>query len=261
MGPVNETRTHGFTVGQVAELAGVTVRTLHHYDEIGLVSPRERTPAGYRRYSDADTERLHQVLSYRELGFSLEEIATILDDPEADATSHLRRQHRLLTERIARLELMVAAVEKAMEATQMGIRLTPEERFEVFGDHDPGVYDDEARDRWGETDAYKESQRRASGYTKDDWLRIKAEGAAIEQGLATALAAGVAPTSEDAMDLAEQHRQQITRWFYDCPYAMHRGLADMYIGDPRFTAHYEDVAPGLGQYLHDAIHANADRAA
>jgi DNA-binding transcriptional MerR regulator len=260
MDPVKETQTPGYTVGQVAELSGVTVRTLHHYDEIGLLSPGERTAAGYRRYGEDDLERLHQVLSYRELGFALEEIATILDDPEADAAAHLRRQHRLLTDRIARLREMVAAVDKAMEAQQMGIALTPEERFEVFGDFDPDRHEEEARERWGETDAYKQSQRRAAGYTKDDWLRIKAEGAETERGLAAALAGGVPATGEDAMDLAEQHRQQISRWFYDCPYELHRGLGDMYVGDPRFTAHYEDITPGLAQYLRDAIHANADRA-
>src|SRR5262245_44379930 len=102
-----------YPVGKVAELAGVTVRTLHHYDEIGLLSPGDRSPAGYRQYREADLERLQQVLYYRELGFSLEEIAAILDDPDAGPATHLRRQHRLLTERIDRLKAMVAAVEYA----------------------------------------------------------------------------------------------------------------------------------------------------
>jgi DNA-binding transcriptional MerR regulator len=256
---VDETRTQGYTVGQVADLAGVTVRTLHHYDEIGLLSPGERTAGGYRRYSGADLERLHQVLSYRELGFALEEIVTILDVPEADTASHLRRQHRLLTERIARLEHMLTGIQKAMEAQQMGISLTPEERFEVFGDADPAVYDEEARERWGDTDAYKQSKRRTAAFTKEDWLRVKSKRAELEQRLAAALTGGVAAISEDAMDLAEQHRQQIVQ-YYDCSYEMHRGLADMFVADERFTAYYERVAPGLARYLHDAIHANAERA-
>jgi DNA-binding transcriptional MerR regulator len=259
MDPVNETGTQGFTVGQVAELAGVTVRTLHHYDEIGLLSPGERTAGGYRRYAGADLERLHQVLSYRELGFALEEIVTILDEPQADAASHLRRQHRLLRERIARLEHIVRSIEKTIEAQQMGISLTPEERLEVFGDFDPDRHEEEARERWGGTDSYKQSQRRTAGYTKDDWLRIKAEGADLEQRLAAALTGGVTANSDDALDLAEQHRQQTVRWFYDCPYELHRALGDMYVADPRFTSYYERVAPGLAQYLRDAIHANADR--
>jgi MerR family transcriptional regulator, thiopeptide resistance regulator len=158
----------GMSVGDTAALAGVTVRTLHHYDRIGLLSPSERTPAGYRRYAPSDLDRLHQVLVYRELGFPLEEIATLLDDPAADPVAHLRRQLALLRDRLDRTRAMVAAVEKEMEARTMGISLTPEERFEVFGDSDPSQYDAEVEERWGETDAYRESRRRTSSYTKDD---------------------------------------------------------------------------------------------
>ena len=133
------------SVGQVAKAAGVTVRTLHHYDEIGLLSPSGRSAAGYRRYDDADLDRLQLIRYYRELGFPLDEITAILDDPASDPTAHLRRQHELLTGRIGKLQDMVAAIELAMEARRMNIKLTPEERFEVFGDHDPDQYADEAR--------------------------------------------------------------------------------------------------------------------
>src|SRR6266498_107409 len=115
--------TTGYSVGDVARLAHVTVRTLHHYDEIGLLRPSARTEAGYRRYSDSDLERLQRVLCYRDLGFSLEEITAILDHPAIDPLGHLRRQHGLLTGRIDRLRRMVATVERAMEARKMGINL------------------------------------------------------------------------------------------------------------------------------------------
>jgi DNA-binding transcriptional MerR regulator len=249
------------SVKEVAAFAGITVRTLHHYDEIGLLRPSGRTAAGYRRYSDADLDRLQQVLLYRELGFPLEEIATILDDPRADARTHLRRQHDLLTKRIARLRAMVAAVEYTLEAQQMGISLTPEERFEVFGAEDPAQYADEAEQRWGDTGAYRQSQERTRRYRKEDWLRIKEEGAAIERGFAEALAAGEPADGERATGLAEEHRRHIGRWFYDCSHDMHRGLAEMYVADPRFTAHYERTAPGLARYVSQAVRANADRAA
>jgi len=245
------------TVGRVADLAGITVRTLHHYDEIGLLSPSDRSRAGYRRYDEADLERLQQILFYRELGFPLEEIAGILADPKSDGLAHLERQHELLTARIARLREMVTAIEFAMEAQKVGIRLTPEERFEVFGDFDPDQYDEEARERWGETDAYQESARRTSRYTKDDWLRMKAESTEWGQRLAEAMNAGTAADSPPAMELAEEHRQHISRWFYECSYEIHTGLADMYLADERFTRFYEDIQPGLARYLHDAIHANA----
>ena len=121
-------------------------------------------------------------------------------------------------------------------------------------------YADEARERWGDTEAYRQSAQRTARYTEQDWAEIKAEGAALNERLAAALAGDVAADSPAAMDLAEEHRQQIHRRFYDCGYDMHRGLADMYVADPRFTATYDAVRPGLAQYLRDAIHANADRA-
>jgi DNA-binding transcriptional MerR regulator len=246
-------------VGEVAALAGVTVRTLHHYDRIGLLSPSGRTGAGYRQYGPADLDRLHQVLLYRELGFPLEEVATLLDAPDADPAAHLRRQHRLLRDRLERTQAMVAAVEKEMEARSMGISLTPEERFEVFGDWLPEEYETEAEQKWGETEAWAQSKRRTTSYSKDDWLRIKAEGDDIESRFAAALRNGVPADSDAAMDLAEEHRQQIDRNFYDCPPQMHAGLGRMYVEDERFTAHYEGQAPGLAQYVSTAIQANAAR--
>jgi DNA-binding transcriptional MerR regulator len=246
-------------VGEVAALAGVTVRTLHHYDRIGLLAPSERTAAGYRRYTPADLDRLHQVLVYRELGFPLEEVATLLDDPDADPAAHLRRQHRLLRDRLERTQAMVAAVEKEMEARQMGISLTPEERFEVFGDGFSEEYAAEAEERWGDTEAWAQSQRRTAAYTKEDWVRIKEEGDDVERRFAEALEAGVPADSERAMDMAEEHRQHITRWFYDCPPGMHAGIGRMYVEDERFTAHYEQRAPGLAQYVSTAVQANAAR--
>ena len=177
------------TVGAVARLAGVTVRTLHHYHEIGLLTPSGRSDAGYRRYGDADLDRLQRILFYRELGFGLDEIRTVMTDGGADAVVHLRRQHALLADRIGRLERMAAAVENAMEAHAMGISLTPEERFEVFGDFNPDDHAAEVEERWGETDAYRESARRTRGYTKQDWLRIRAESQAIGEAYLAAMRA------------------------------------------------------------------------
>ena len=245
----------GYSVSQVAALAGVTVRTLHHYDEIGLLAPSERTSAGYRIYTDTDLERLQQIRYYRELGFGLDEIAVLLDT--AEPREHFRRQHRLLTERIKKLEEMVTAIEFAMEAQKMGVNLTPEERFEVFGDDDPERYSAEAEQRWGDTDAYAESQRRTSRYSKADWQRFKAENEDWGRRFVAVMDAGEPAAGPAAMDLAEEHRQQISRWFYECTYEIHTGLADMYVADPRFTEFYERLKPGLAGYLNEAIHANA----
>lgn len=248
-----------YSVGQVAGFAGVTVRTLHHYDEIGLLVPSERSHAGHRRYGDEDLDRLQQILFYRELGFPLDEVAALLDDPETDPRAHLRRQHELLTARIEKLQKMAAAVEHAMEARTMGINLTPEEKFEVFGDKDPEEHAEEAERRWGGTEAYAESQRRAARYTKDDWKRMQAEVASWGERYDALMEAGEPATGERAMDMAEEHRQHISQWFYDCSYEIHRGLAEMYMSDERFKEFYDSMRPGLAEHLRDAITANAAR--
>lgn len=247
------------TVGEVARLAGVSVRTLHHYDEVGLLPPSGRSEAGYRLYAPADLERLRRILFYRELDFALEEIARILADPGARTDDHMRRQHQMLRERRARDEALLRAIEREMEARKMGISLTPEEQLEVFGTPDVERHAAEAEQRWGETDAWKQSQRRAVAYTKDDWVAIKREADEITAALVQAMRDGEPADGTVAIDAAEAHRRHIGRWFYDCDHGMHRNLADQYIADPRFTATYDEVAPGLARYVRDAIHANAER--
>ncbi|MER5951703.1 MerR family transcriptional regulator [Streptomyces sp. NPDC001904] len=248
-----------WSVGRVAGFAGVTVRTLHHYDEIGLLVPSERNRAGHRRYSEQDLDRLQRILFYRELGFPLDEVHTLLDDPATDPREHLRRRHDLLVARIEKLKKMADAVGHAMEAQKMGIRLTPEERFEVFGDKDPERYREEAEERWGGTEAYAESQRRAAAYTKEDWKRLQAEVDDWSARYAALVASGADAEGEPAMDLAEEHRLHISRWFYDCPHEMHVCLGDMYVADERFKAFYDAMGEGVAEHLRDAIHANALR--
>ena len=248
-----------YSVGKVANLAGVTIKTLHHYDKIRLLSPGGRSEAGYRIYEEADLQRLQQILFYRELGLALEEIAIILDDPRTDAVGHLARQRMLLTERIERLHKMVAAIDHEMEAREMDIKLTPEERLEVFGDFEPENHQEEVKQRWGNTEAYRQSRPRVASYTKEDWMRFKAEQEEVEKNLAAAFESGAAPESEQAMDAVEAHRQHINRWFYDCGYEIHCGLGEMYVSDDRFRAHYDGRSPGLSEFIRDASYANSER--
>jgi DNA-binding transcriptional MerR regulator len=248
-----------YSVSQIGRLAGVSVRTLHHYDQIGLLAPARRSGAGYRRYDDDDLRRLQQILFYRELGFPLSEIADLVSGTGVQPSEHLRRQHGLLVERLAHTRELVKAVELAMEADKMGISLTPEERLAVFGTYDPEQHADEAASRWGQTDAYRQSRQRALAYTKEDWLTIKAEAGQLTDDFAAAQAAGEAPGSGPAMEVAERHREHISRWFYDCSPAAHRGLGELYTDDERFAANYESVAPDLAAYIGDAIAANAAR--
>ncbi|WP_134057297.1 MerR family transcriptional regulator [Mycolicibacterium litorale] len=251
--------TAASTVGAVARLTGVSVRTLHHYDHIGLVVPSVRTAAGYRGYTDADVERLHLVLVYRSVGLPLDEIRTLLDDPRADVVAHLERQLELLHDRADRIRHTIKAVEELMNARREGIQLTAQEQVEIFGSTvHSDEYAAEAEERWGDTDAWRQSQQRAARMTKQDWIDVKAHGDALLADLAAAKRAGVAPGSPEADRLAARHRASIER-FYDCDAEMQRCLVQMYLADERFTRYYDDREPGLARYLHDVVVASIDR--
>ncbi|MDX1510790.1 MAG: MerR family transcriptional regulator [Nitriliruptorales bacterium] len=250
------------TVSEVARLAGVTVRTLHHYDEIGRVRPSGRTDAGHRLYDREAIERLQAVLLYRELGLALADIQRLLSDPDWDREQALLEHREQLEKQADRLGHLIAAVDAELDALRNGTTMNETDMLEVFGqtyvDHHAD-WEAEAAERWGDTDAYAESQRRTSQYTKEDWQRIAEEGSAIERDAAALFLDGVEPTSEAATEVAERHRQHISGSFYDCTHEIHVGLADMYVADERFRAHYDEQAEGLAEWLQLAILANADR--
>jgi MerR family transcriptional regulator, thiopeptide resistance regulator len=247
------------TVGAVAELTNVTIRTLHHYDAIGLVQPSHRTDAGYRLYDDADLERLQTVLFYRELGFSLDDIGTLMRDPGFDRGDALREQRKLLEAEADRYHRMIEAIDAAIDAHERGIPMENETMFEVFGEQQR-AYQREAGERWGDTEAWAQSRRRTADYTEQDWLEVKTEQEAITLRIVEVFRSGAAPDAEEAMDAVDAHRQQISRRFYDCSHEMQVHLGDMYVADPRFTATYEGLAEGLTVWVRDAIRANACRA-
>ena len=247
-----------WTVGQVATEVGVSIRTLHHYDEIGLVVPSDRSYAGYRLYTEADLDRLQHIVVYRRLGFGLEEIAALMQQ-DADVVGHLRRQRASVTDRIGQLQQLTRLIDAALEDEMNGYQISREEQREIFGDAFDDDYAAEAEQRWGDTDAWKESQRRTKSYSKEQWQAAKAEQDEVQQRFAELLADGAPADSEAAMDVAEEARQHICRWYYDCPREMHAHIAEMYVTDPRFTKTYEDVAPGMAQFVRDAIVANAAR--
>lgn len=250
----------GWTVGQVAQAAGVTVRTLHHWESLGLLAPSGRSVAGYRIYSSADVARLQRVLGYRALGFALADIRELLDG-DTDVAARLRRQSERLHDQAARLLAMAAVIERHEEARRMGIELEPHELLEVFGvpggPDDPTRYAEEAQQRWGGTDAYQQAEQRTRGYRKTDWLEIKSEQAELLAALAAAYTAGVPAASGPAQELAERHRLVIDQRYYSCSYAAHRGLGELYVADERFTGYYDSAAPGLAGWLRQAIEANA----
>ena len=218
------------TVGQVAQTFGVTVRTLHHYDEVGLLSPSERSRAGYRLYTPDDLERLATIVTYRRLDLPLDEVAALLRG-DGSTLEHLRRQRDAVMDKVEELHGLVDAIDARLEREMNEQPATREDLKEIFGDGFKDEYQHEAQERWGETDAWKQSAKRTEKLTVADWEKVK----------------------------AEEHRVQIDTWFYDCTHDFRRNLADMCVADPRFTKTYEDIAPGLAVYVREAIHANADR--
>lgn len=252
-------------MGQVAAFAGVTVRTLHHYDKAGLLSPGDRSPAGYRLYGDADLVRLQQILFYRELGFSLEEIAVIFEDPQANALDRLQARQRQLEEEIARLQRLAEVAQRAIEVQRTGVPMTPRERFEVFGEITFDLsYATEAELKWVHSAGQREAMERANAHTKEDWRRLMGEAAAWRAELLAAFDQGEPSDGERAGDLAEEHRLHISRWFTSCPPDMHRRIADDFAADPRAFALVvppSQQRPGLASYLCKAVHANAARRA
>ena len=247
------------TVGQVAALARVTVRTLHHYDRIGLLVPSRRSETGYRLYDYGDLERLRQIRLLRELRFSLDAIAQMLEAPAYDRRSALVAQRELLTERQERTDKIIRGVDRALSAMEEDKEMDRTEMFEGLEEFDHEQYQEEAEQRWGDSDAYKESMRRTRRYGKGDWARIKAEDEGVVDRLAGLMADGAQAAGRAAMDLAEEHRCHIDRSFYPCSHGMHRNLAEMYTADPRFEEYFEKRAKGLAAFVQDAIRANAAR--
>lgn len=243
-----------YTVKAVAELAGISIRTLHHYDALGLLKPAQLSDSGYRLYSDRDLELLQQVLFFRELGFGLREIKEIIYRPGFDRRQALLDHKKLLLERQDRIGRLIRSVDRTLEAIEGGVNVEKKDMFDGF---DQSQYEEEARQRWGHTEAYRESARRAGQYTKEDWAAIQQESLAIEQGLASLIDRD--PADRDVQELVRRHHQQINDRFYACPVEMYRGLADMYVQDERFTGHYDKIRPGLAQFVHKAMHVYCDK--
>jgi MerR family transcriptional regulator, thiopeptide resistance regulator len=252
------TRSRSYQIKDAARLAGVSVRTLHHYDAIGLLVPSNRTDAGYRLYTDDDLLRLQQILIGRELGLSLEEIRRSLDDPRFDRKTTLLEQKERLRARAQDTEKMIRAIDVALAAID-GSRKGDVNMGELFEGFNSSQYEDEARSRWGQSDAFVESAKRTKRYSPDDWKAIKAEQAAVYDEAYAALKAGKSPSDAAVMDIAERHRLSIDRWFYPCSHGMHRGLAAMYESDDRFKQGIEKHGEGLTSFLAEAIRANAAR--
>ena len=238
-----------YTVKQLGELAGVSVRTLHYYDEIGLLEPSSYGDNGYRQYDEDTLFRLQQVLFYRELEFSLSEIAEIIEEPDFNVLESLQLHKQALQGETKRLKTLIQTIDKTMEHMKGKLEMSNREIFEGFTEEQQEQYADEAAQRW-DPETVKASMRRWKGYSKEKKAAIIEEGKLIYQDMVGAMDEGI--ESETVQATVSRWHQHL-RNFYEPTPQMLQGLGQMYIDDPAFRAFYEKLHPDMPEFIRDAI--------
>ena len=236
------------TIGALSRLSGVSVRALHHYDQIGLLHPSEVGNAGYRYYGDEAIERLWQILFYRELDFPLQDIADILSSPSFDRMRALAEHRNLLLQKRGRLDRLIALVSNAMKG-ENNMEFKPFDTSEIDALREQ--YAEEAKARWGDTDAYRESTRRAAKWTDADKARLEKESGEIFSGFASLV--GTDPADTRVQTLVARWKAFISESYYDCTNEILAGLGQMYVADERFTKNIDQYGTGTAKLMSDAI--------
>ncbi|UBV43468.1 MerR family transcriptional regulator [Deinococcus taeanensis] len=245
----------------MAHLTGVSVRTLHHYDEIGLLRPTERSEGNYRLYTPRDLTQLRRILTWRAVGLPLAEVARLLSAPPDVERETLRTHAAALQEALRRTQRTLRQVQArltVLNGQDEGDMMTNEDVKAVFDGFDPAQYEDETRERWGGTDAYRQSAHRTARYTRADWEGIRAEMDRITQAYLALMNAGEPATGAPAQAVAAQHHAHIRRAYYDASPSMMRELARMWVTDDRFTRNIDRACPGLAAYQSAAVTAWAE---
>jgi DNA-binding transcriptional MerR regulator len=244
-----------YKVKEVAKLAGVSIRTLHYYDKIGLLKPQSVNSAGYRLYTDKDLEKLQQILFFKELEFGLEEIKSILQSPGFDRKQVFIAQRELLKEKKKRLERVITSLEQTIESIEGGLKMDKKEMFEGFDlsqlERHKQKYAEETRQLYGNSEAYKESVQKTAKYKKEDWARVTIGLNEIFKKIGDKMPMGAA--DPEVQKIVGELRQYITENFYNCTPEIFRGLGDLYVSDERFTANLDRNKAGLANFLKEAI--------
>jgi DNA-binding transcriptional MerR regulator len=243
-----------YTVKQLAGLAGVSVRTLHYYDEIGLLRPSAVAANGYRQYDEAALLRLQQILFYRELDFSLQGIQQILDRPDFDVLRALEEHRRELQKRAGRLKRLIRTIDHTLLHLKGEIAMSNGELFEGFNEAKQKEYEAEARQRWG-SDEVEASTKKWSAYSEAQKKQILAEGEAIRRDLAAAMPAG--PDSAEVQAVVARWAKHL-EYFYVPSIERLRGLGHLYVEDDRFAANYRKLHPKLPEFFQRAIEVYCD---
>lgn len=247
-----------YTVKALADLAGVTPRTLRWYDRIGLLKPLRTTEAGYRLYGPKQLDRLQDILFYRELGLDLASIRTILDDPAFDRQAALQSHLTELKDRRARLDELILTVQRTIDNIKGGTKMTDQEKFDAFKRRvvaaNEAAFGQELRQRYGDEEADR-ANACVLALTQEEYEAWKALGGEIHAALAAAVGAGADPAGPEGQRIAQLHRRWLSySWEAYTPQA-HAGLAELYVSDPRFTAYYDREVSGCAAFLRDAVRA------
>ena len=235
-------------ISEVAKLSGITVRTLHYYDEIGLLKPSDTTEAGYRVYSNKDLETLQQILFFRELDFPLNEIKEIMKNPNYNKNEALNKHKELLMEKRKRIDGLIDLINKTIKGDNyMSFKEFDNNKIE----ENKRKYSEEVKNRWGNTDAYKEYKKKISGYDKNSWNTINEEMVEILKEFADNRNEN--PDSLIVQNLVEKWREHITLNFYNCTKEILSCLGLMYIGDERFKENINKYGEGTAEFMAKAI--------
>ena len=245
-------------IGEVANIAKVSIRTLHHYDEIGLLSPSGRTDSGYRLYSQADMEKLQQILFYKMLEFPLDKIHQLMSDPSFDRKVALREQRQLLAEKSTQLNDLLTLIDNTINDLNEDITMELKELFEAFPEITPEMVAEEEAEL-GHTPQYRQSRERANSYSKGDWLKIRAEVNDINTQLETLFTESVSAQDERAISVINKARLHIDKWHFDCPKEFHVNLTEMTMNDERYRSNIDENCEGLAAWMHEAAKANFEK--
>ena len=236
-------------IKEFSELCGVSVRTLHYYDEIGLLKPAfVDEQNGYRFYDEKSLERIQEILFYRELDFSLKSISEILSSPDYDKQKALKEQRKLLILKKQRLERIIDALDDA-EKGKITMNAFDNNDFDTARKQ----YEAEAKERWGKTDAYKEHEQKTADYSKDKWQQVNDGLNAVLAQFADCLQSGQAPDSNEAQALVKELQSYITENYYTCGNDILKGLGQMYVADERFKNNIDKHATGTADFISKAI--------
>lgn len=245
-----------YTIQKLAQLAGISTRTLRYYDEIGILKPARTNSSGYRIYGQKQVDILQQIMFYRELGVQLELIKDILTDPDFDSVTALQEHREKLLAKRSQIEILIENVDKTLTQKEGRIQMADKDKFEGFKknlvDENEKKYGKEIREKYGE-DTVNASNAKMMNMTQEQYEAFTKLGEELNETLAKAMETGN-PASELAQKTADLHKQWLSFTWGQYSKEAHAGLAQMYVDDERFTAYYDQVKPGAAVFLRDAIH-------